>query len=194
MTYTLSSPTIGVPGITTVASDTLGGPGNNALTGLPSVTFEAQLGQVVDAWDAANNWAGKFIFLKVPVSTTITVGLLYQWDKNYQTTLVPVVSTSKNTGVAVAVAYTAVTSNATLVQYAWFLIQGTVATLKTAVTVPPQSNIYISATAGRVKILTSAGAGIIGARSNNATTVTSTTSTVNVYYNFSAIELNTSGG
>lgn len=194
MTYSLSSPTIGVPDVTAVVSDTLGGPGNNALAGLPSVTFEAQLGQVVDAWDAANNWAGKFIFLKVPVSTAVTAGLLYQWDKNYQVTVVPITSTSKNTGVAVAVAYNAVTSNASVVQYTWFLIQGTVATLKTAVTVSPQSNVYISATAGRVKVLTSAGAGIIGARTNNASTVTSTTSTVNVYYNFSAIELNTSGG
>lgn len=186
MAYSMVSPVIGVPDVANVA--TAAGLGDPAgITSLPSVILEAKLGEIRDAQDATLGNA-KFIYLAVPTSTTITVGLLYQWDKNYKVVLVPAGGTSKNTGVAVAVAYTAVTSNASSVQYAWFLIQGQVAVLKTAVAVAPQSPVYISATAGRVKVLSSAGQTILGARSQNAATVTSTTSTVTVYLNFSALE------
>lgn len=189
MAYAYSDNKIGVPDIATVAaSGALGSPWTSTTNDLPSVPTSAQLGQIVDATDYTTYGQGKFILLAVPTSTTITVGLLYQWDKNYNVVVVPAGSTSKNTGVAVAVAYTAVTSNSTTVQYAWFLIQGQVAVLKTAVTVSPQSPVYISATAGRIKVLSSAGQQILGARTQNTATVTSTTSTINVYFNFSAIE------
>ena len=189
MAYQSAQATIGVPDVTVVATSGLvGAPWTGTTNDLPSVPTAAQLGQMIDAYDTTALGWGKFIMLAVPVSTTITVGLLYQWDKNYNVVIVPVGSTSKNTGVAVAVAYTAVTSNATSVQYAWFLIQGQVPVLKTAVTVSPQSPVYISATAGRIKVLSSTGQQILGARTQNTATVTSTTSTVNVYFNFSALE------
>lgn len=189
MAYANADIKIGIPDVTAVAAaGALGAPWTGTTNDLPSVVTASQLGQTIDAWDATTYGWGKFILLAVPTSTTITVGLLYQWDKNYNVVLVPAGSTSKNTGVAVAVAYTAVTSSATLVQYAWFLIQGQVAVLKTAVTVSPQSAVYISATAGRLKVLSSAGQQILGARTQNTATVTSTTSTINVYFNFSSIE------
>lgn len=189
MAYQSSQSTIGVPDVTVVAaSGSLGAPWTGTTNDLPSVTTASQLGQIIDAYDTTTFGWGKFILLAVPVSTTVTVGLLYQWDKNYSVTLVPANGTSKNTGVAVGIAYTAVTSNATLVQYAWFLIQGIVPVLKTAVTVTPQQAVFVSTTAGRIKVISSAGMQILGARTQNTGTVTSTTSTVNVYFNFSAIE------
>ena len=186
MTYTLASPTIGCPDVTTVVtSGNVGTP--NALTQLPSVTTEAKLGQVVEAWDATLGDAN-FILLQIPKSTVVTVGLLYQFDTNYTITLIPAGGTSKNTGVAVVAAYTAVASNATAAQYAWFVIRGTVPVLKTAVSVSPASAIYISATAGRIKVVSSAGQQILGGRSNNTATVSGGQSTVNIYLNYSSIE------
>lgn len=189
MAYAYADNKIGVPDITTVAaSGALGSPWTGTTNDLPSAVTAAQLGQMVDAWDATTFGYGKFILLAVPTSTTVTVGLLYQWDKNYNVVLVPAGSTSKNTGVAVALAYTAVTSSSTLVQYAWFLVQGIAPVLKTAVAVSPQSPVYISATAGRIKVLSSAGQSILGARSQNAATISGGVSSVNVYFNFSALE------
>jgi hypothetical protein len=188
MAYTNADNKIGVPDVSVVStSGTLGAPWVSTTNVLPSVSVEVKPGTMMTAQD---NTLGEatFILLAVPVSTTITVGLLYQWDKNYTVVLVPVAGTSKNTGVAVALAYTAVTSNANSVQYAWFLVRGQAATLKTAVAASPQSAVYISATAGRVKFVSSTGQQILGARTQNTATISAGASTVNVYYNFSALE------
>lgn len=185
MAYSLIDNRIGTPDLTSViVSGAIGTPGTGVL---PSSVLEAQLGEIRDGFDTTNGY-GKFIFLKVPTSTTVTTGLLYQWDKNYTIVVVPVGGTSKNTGVAVVAAVNTVSSNTTSVQYTWFQIQGQAVVLKTAVTVSPQSAVYISATAGRVKVLSSAGQQILGARTANSTTVTSTTSTVLVYLNQSSLE------
>src|ERR1035437_2317167 len=98
MTYTASGLKMGVPDVTTVI--TAGAIGTPGVGVLPSTATEAQLGEIVTAWDPTYGSA-EFILLKVPNSTAITVGLLYQWDKNYTITLVPAGGTSKNTGVAV---------------------------------------------------------------------------------------------
>lgn len=188
MAYSSASLQIGVPDVATVASSgALGAPWVSTTNALPSVPVEVKLGTRMIAQD---NTLGEatFILLAVPVSTTITVGLLYQWDKSYTVVLVPAGGTSKNTGVAVALAYTSVTSNASSIQYAWFLVAGQAATLKTAVTVSPQTAVYMSATAGRIYVTASTGKQILGARTQNTATVTSTTSTVNVYFNFSSLE------
>jgi hypothetical protein len=187
MAYAATSLQIGSPDITAVVtSGNLGDP--TVITQLPSVTLEAKLGATVKAQDIANSWEAEFIYLAVPVSTTITVGLLYQFDKNFNVVVVPAGGTSKNTGVSVVVAYTAVTSNATAVQYAWFLKSGQVAALKTAVSVSPQQPIYMSATAGRFYVTASAGKQILNARTQNTATVSAGASTVNVYFNNSALE------
>lgn len=186
MTYANTDNKIGVPDITSViTSGNLGTPG---VGGLPSVTTEVQLGEIVDAFDSANGCKGKFIMLKVPVSTTVTPGLLYQYDKNYTVTLVPVGATSKNTAASVVAAVNTVASNASSVQYTWFCIQGSVAVLKTAVAVSPSSPVYMSATAGRIKVLSSAGMSILGARTNNTATVSAAVSSVPVILTFSALE------
>lgn len=187
MAYSATDVRIGSPDITAVVlTGAEGDP--SGITQLPSVTMAAKLGSRVKAQDLANNWEGEFIYLAVPVSTTITPGLLYQFDKDYAVTVVPVGATSKNTGAAVAVANNAVTSNASTVQYTWFLIQGTIAALKTAVAAAPQLPVYMSATAGRIYVTASAGKQILGARTNNTATASAGQSTVNVYFNFSALE------
>lgn len=188
MTYAYAGNVIGIPDVTTYyTSGLVGSPWVGTTNDLPSVTVAAQLGMVIDMWDATLGQA-KAILLKVPTSTTTTAGLLYQWDKNYTVVVVPALATSKTTGVAVAVALASAASNTTLVQYGWFLIQGIATTLKTAAAVAPQVPISISTTAGRVVANATVGGTILGARSQNTASITSTTSTVSVYFNFSAIE------
>lgn len=187
MAYVNAYDVIGTPDINSVvAAGSIGDP--TGISELPSAQMATKLGSIITAQDQSTGLEAKFIFLSVPVNTTITVGLLYQFDKNFNVVVVPAGGTSKNTGVQVVAAYTGVTSNASTVQFAWFLYQGEVAVLKTAVTVSPQSPVYISATAGRVKVLASAGQQILGARTQNTATVTSTTSTVLVYLGPSSLE------
>lgn len=181
MTFSFSSPTLGainVTGYTTVA------PGVAVLPGAP---LEPQLGEIRHAWDSTLGWA-EFIYLKVPTSTAITANLLYQWTGTYTVAVLPVLSTSKNTGHQVAAAVATLASDSANVNYGWFQISGLATVLKTAVTVSPDSKVYASATAGRVKVLTSAGGEITGMRSANTATVTSTTSSVTCYLNRPAMQ------
>lgn len=181
MTYQLADARIGFPDITTVTTIAPG------VANLPGAVLAPQLGTIVEGFDRSNGY-GKFIWLKVPTSTAVTAGLLYQWDKNYTITVIPAKSTSQKTGVAVAAAVNTVASNSSSAQYTWFQVQGTATVLKTAVTVSPQSALYMSATAGRVYVTASAGGQLLGARTQNTATVTSTTSSVLVYLNHTSIE------
>lgn len=180
MAFVFASNTLGAPDVTI---STQIAPG---ITNLPSTVLEAQLGEIRLAWDTTLGYA-EFIYLKIPTVTAITTGLLYQWTAGYAVAVLPVLATSKNTGHQVALAV-ATYASATPVQYAWFQIQGQGTVLKTAVTVSPDSVVYASATAGRIKVLTSAGGQITGMRTANAATVTSTTSTVTVYMNRPAMQ------
>lgn len=180
MTFSFQSPVIGAPDVTVVTTIAPG------IANLPSTVLEPQLGEIRLAWDPTYGSA-EFIYLKIPASTTITVGLLYQWTAGYTVAVLPVLATSKNTGHQVAVANTAVTSS-TSVQYGWFQIQGQTLVLKTAVAMSPDAVVYASATAGRIKALTSAGGQITGMRVASVASVTSTTSTVLVYLNRPAMQ------
>ena len=121
---------------------------------------------------------GKAVYLAIPTSTAIAAGTIVYANASMQATAAPAVSTSKKTGRNVYVALAAVSSNASSVQYAWYLKKGITAVLKTAVTVAADQAVYISTTAGRFYLTASAGAQIVGARTANAASVTSTTSTV----------------
>lgn len=185
MAFTFTDVVMGVPDINSVViSGNLGTPG---IAGLPSVTTSVQLGDQREGFDATLG-RGKFMWLKVPVSTAVTPGLLYQFDKNYTVVVIPVGATSKNTGVSVACAVNTVASNASSIQYTWFQVQGEATVLKTAVAVVPQSAVYMSATAGRVYVTSSAGKQILNARSQNTSTVSAAVSSVSVYLNFSSLE------
>ena len=126
---------------------------------------------------------GVAIYLAIPTSTAIAAGTLVYGNASLNAVAVPAVSTSKKTGRSVYVALAAVASDASNIQYAWFLKKGITAVLKTAVTVPADSAVYISTTAGRFYLTASAGAQVLGARTANAASVTSTTSTVLVQIN-----------
>lgn len=180
MAYTFQSNVLGAPDVTIVTTIAPG------VANLPSNVLEPQIGEVRQGWDNTNG-SGEFIYLKIPASTTIALGTVVQWTAGYSVAALPVLATSKNTGHQVAVAPVAISSNAS-VQYGWFQIQGQTPVLKTAVTVSPDSVVYASATAGRVKVLTSAGGQITGLRTANAATVTSTTSTVLCYLNRPSIQ------
>lgn len=180
MTYTFNSNTLGCPDVTIVTTIAPG------VANLPSNVLEPQLGEIRTAWDTSNGF-GEFIYLKIPASTTLALGNLVQWTAGYAVAILPILSTSKNTGHQVAVCPVAITSS-TSVQYGWFQIEGQCPVLKTAVTVSPDSVVYASATTGRLKVLTSAGGQITGLRTANAATITSTTSTVLCYMNRPAMQ------
>lgn len=185
MAYSFTDVQLGVPDLSSVML--LGALGTPGIGNLPSVTTSAQLGDTREGFDATLG-RGSFILLAVPVSTAVTPGLLYQWDKNYRVTLVPVKGTSQKTGVPLAAAINTVASNASTVQVTWFQVKGNATVLKTAVAIAPASAIYISGTAGRVYATASAGGQILGARSQNTATVTSTTSSVTVFLNAQSLE------
>jgi hypothetical protein len=186
---------IGIPDISGVYT-TLGVPWTGTTNQLPSVTTEAQLGEIVTAWDTTANTAtvggggyGEFIMLAVPISTTIVAGTLYYWTpSDYKVVIVPASVSTTVSGSNICVAVNGVTSNASTVQYTWFQITGRTTVLKTAVQVLPNVPVYVAATAGRVKVLLSTFRSILGARTANATTVTSTTSTVALYINRPCIQ------
>lgn len=175
MTFVFASNTLGCPDVTVVTTIAPG------IANLPSNVLEPQLGEIRTAWDSTLGF-GEFIYLKIPASTAITAGLLYQWTAGYAVAVLPVLATSKNTGHAVSVAINTVASN-TSIQYGWFQVSGQCTVLKTAVAASPDVVVYASATAGRIKVLTSAGGQITGLRVASVASVTSTTSTVLCFMN-----------
>lgn len=177
MAYKFSSNVLGAVDIGTYTTTAPG------IAVLPGATLEPQLGEIRTGWDSTLGF-GEFIYLKVPVSTAITSGLMYTWSGNYSVAVLPVLATSKNTGKSIAVAVASLASDSSNVNYGWFQIGGLGTVLKTAVQSLPDAKVYASATAGRLKMLTSAGGEITGMRTaftSGTGTVTSTTSSVTVY-------------
>jgi len=140
-----------------------------------STTQKHPLGTIVRAVDSTYGM-GEFIYL-LGVGSTVVGDVVYYNATTYQTVREP--GSSDDTGVPLAVAMSANVAS----QYGWYQISGNAVVKKVAVTVEPQVALYVSATAGRVTDVSSAGEQIIGARSANLTTVTSTTSTVVVTIN-----------
>ena len=168
MAYTFDEPRAGLLQIaqTDSGATTAGG------TTIP--TPPAVLGSIVRAFDPTYG-EGEFILL-LGVASTVVGSVVRYNATTYQTTLV--VNTAVQ-DVPVAVAMSACTAG----QYGWYQIAGNAVIKKTAVTVAPNVTLFLSATAGRVKVLASAGLQVVAARSANLTTVTSTTSTITVTIN-----------
>lgn len=141
-----------------------------------STTQMHPLGTRIKATDPTYGM-GEFIYL-LGVSSTIVGSVVIYSATTYQTTLT-VGATHKNSGAPVAVAMAATVGS----EYGWYQEAGNAVVKKTAVAVTPNVPVMLSATAGRVKVLTSAGFMVVGARSANLATVTSTTSTVIVTIN-----------
>ena len=204
--WSFLDPTIGMLDIGFVSTDAPGpGPASTGLQNvatsvLPRPIFQPVLGQIVRGWEPTLGF-GEFIYLAVPASTAVPLGTVVSWEfgpsgTQYSIVAMPVIATAKNSGApaAVCIASTVansgagITSNASAVQYAWFQLGGATQVLKTAIQVPPVATaagagVYLSTTAGRIKIISSTGGQILGARLGNQTTVTSTSSCVLVYLN-----------
>jgi hypothetical protein len=130
----------------------------------------SSLGKVVRAVNATYG-VGEFILLKAAASTL--VGSLVRYNATtWQATLNP---NTANLAGPVAVAMAASTSGG---DFIWHQIGGLAVIKKTAVQVAPGVAVYQSATAGRIFATQTSGKQILGAKSANLTTVTSTTSTL----------------
>ena len=143
--------------------------GTNGIETTNTTQGEIPLGTIVKAKDPTYG-EGEFIYL-LGVASTVVGSLVKYNATTYQTALV---TNTANQDVPVAVAMSANVAG----QYGWYQISGLATVKKTAVTVTPQVTVFLSSTAGRVKVVASAGLQVVGARSANLTTVTSTTSTV----------------
>lgn len=141
-----------------------------------SATQNHPLGTIVYATDPTYG-AGEFIYLLGVNSTTVGDQVKYN-TTTYQTALLTVAN-GKNKAVPVAVAMSANVAS----QYGWYQIQGNAVMKKTGVAVSCSVPIFISATAGKFKVLASAGQQILGAQTATLSTVVTTTSTVTVTIN-----------
>lgn len=191
MPYFVTTPQIGVAGLNAVyTAAALGYPWvSSTVNPLPSAAIEQMFGQIISAQntDATVGGGGEFIFLRIPLSTTVTPGLFYDWNGAYDVAVLgTAVTTAQDTGRPLALAINTVASNASSLQGTWFQVQGRGTALKSGTTnnIQPNIALYISnATAGRLRTTASIFRTIIGLRSANTATVASTTSTVLVYLN-----------
>lgn len=144
----------------------------NGTSAIP--TPPSTLGMVARAFDPTYG-EGEFILL-VGVGSTVVGGLVSYNATTYQTVLS---ANTANLAGPVAVAMSACTA----ALFGWYQIGGLAVVKKTAVAVNPQVAIFQSATTQRVMATVATGKQVLGARSANLASVTSTTSTVIVSIN-----------
>ena len=137
------------------------------------------LGKIIRASDPTLG-QGEFIYLLGLAGTVVGNSVIYD-ATTYQTALSP---NTIQEAAPIAVAMSANVAG----QFGWYQIGGLATFKKTAVQVTPQLPIFQSATAGRIFVTSTAGKQILGARSANLTTVTSTTSTLVVLINRPAMQ------
>jgi hypothetical protein len=166
MAFKITEPRIGVPGITSITSV--------ASAGLINST-DVLVGTIVRADDPTYG-GGEFVYLCGVGS--LTVGNLVTY--NQLTGLTTLAPSTANLAQPVAVSMAANTSTTAL---GWYQIAGEAVIKKTAIKINPNVPIYLSGTAGRVMSTAASGKQILGARTNNAATVASATSTISVLIN-----------
>jgi hypothetical protein len=168
MAYTFDEPRAGLLQIGVVDDGVTMANGSSAIPTPPTV-----LGSIVRAFDPTYG-EGEFILLKGVTSTA--VGSLVTYDgTTYATTLC---ATTANQARPVAVAMAANTSSS---KFAWYQIAGTAVVVKTATAIAPKVAIGVGST-GKVGASAS-GKEILGARSANAATVASATTTLAIVIN-----------
>ena len=169
MAYSFVEP---IAGLLQIAETDAGVTMANGSSAIP--TPPATLGTIVRAFDPTYG-EGEFILLLGVAATE--VGLIVKYNATtYQTV---VVTNTAVQDVPVAVAMSANLAGT----FGWYQIAGNAVIKKTAVAVTPQVTVFLSATAGRVKVLASAGLQVVAARSANLATIASGTSTVTVTIN-----------
>jgi hypothetical protein len=164
--WKFSDPRIGLPSMTSIVSCT-------TTTSLNSTGFP--VGTITRAEDASLG-NGEFVYL--PGVASNTVGSLVYWNQSSN-----VVTLSPTTGNSVRPVAVSMAANTSTTALSWYQIFGAATIKKTAVKISPDVAIYVSATAGRIKAVASAGLQVLGARTINAATVASATSTVLVLIN-----------
>jgi hypothetical protein len=174
MAYTISNP---FPGMLPIASTDAGiVPPNNVNTGstttIPTPPLSA--GMIVSGIDPTYG-GGEFILLPGCASTIVGSVVRYN-SASYATTLLA------NTANAVEPVAVAMSANTSTTSWGWYQIAGQAVVAKTAVILLPNVAVYVSATAGKVKALASAGLQILGAKTGAATTA-SASGTVVLYIN-----------
>ena len=132
------------------------------------------LGKIVRADDPTYG-EGEFILLLGVAGTEVGSVVKYN-ATTYQTVLV---TNTASQDVPVAVAMSANLAGT----FGWYQVSGNAVIKKTAVAVSPQVTLFLSGTAGRVKVLASAGLQVVAARSANLATIGATVSTVTVTIN-----------
>ena len=132
------------------------------------------LGKICRADDPSYG-EGEFILLLGVAGTEVGSVVKYN-ATSYQTVLV---TNSAAQDVPVAVAMSANLAGT----FGWYQVSGNAVIKKTAVAVTPQVTLFLSGTAGRVKVLASAGLQLVAARSANLATIAATVSTVTVTIN-----------
>lgn len=166
MAFKITDPRIGVPAVTSITSVASAGLINS--TAIP-------VGTIVRADDPTYG-GGEFVYLCGVASNTIGSLVTY----NQLTGLATLAPNTANLAQPLAVSMTANTSTTAL---SWYQIAGAAVIKKTATKVNPNVAVYLSGTAGRIMATAASGKQILGARSNNAATVASATSTVTVLIN-----------
>ena len=134
-----------------------------------STTALHALGTIVHAVDPTYG-GGEFIYLLGVANTVVGNTVTY----NATTWLTALTPNTASFQAPIAVAMSANVAS----QYGWYQISGNAVVKKSAVQVLPQVKVYQSATTGRLMPTSASGKMIIGAKTANLTTVTSTTSTV----------------
>lgn len=119
-------------------------------------------GMIVNANDPTYG-QGEFILL-LGVASNIVGSVVRYNTVSYVTTLITN-SAVQNVPVAVSMA-----ANTTTTSWSWYQISGTAVMAKTAIINLPNVAVYISATAGKVKALASAGLQIVACRTQLVTT------------------------
>jgi len=163
MAYKITEPRIGLPYLTSITSVASAGLINS--TGVP-------VGTVVRAEDQTYG-QGEFIYL-AGASSTVVGSLVTYNSLTGATTLTP---NTANLAQPVAVAMSA---NTTATGLGWYQIGGSAVIKKTAAKVNPNVAIWLTSTAGRISSTIGTGKQVLGARTINAATVASATSTVTV--------------
>ena len=157
MAYTITEPQ---SGILPIGSIDTGFTPPSSSTVIP--TPPLAVGMIVRAIDPTYG-EGEFILLKGAASTI--VGSLVRYNAVDGSTTLVTNTTVQDVPVAVAMS-----ANTSTSQWAWYQIAGTAVLAKTAVIVLPNVAVYISATAGKVKALQSAGLQVVACKSQTATT------------------------
>jgi hypothetical protein len=143
-----------------------------AIASIVSTTAAVPVGTIVRAKDSTLG-EGEFIYL--PTTASVTQYNLVTFRQNASGTYT-CVRTPSGTYAGGSLAVAQATGAASC--FGWFMISGSSPVLKTAVIISTNKPVFLSATAGRVKALTSVGRGILGMVSSDTGAAASATISV----------------